>query len=669
MIGPRKGPLRWRNGASLSQVDYPRGQAINGRLHVNLTPREKDKLLVAMAAVVARRRQERGVKLNHPEAVALITDYVVEGARDGRSVADLMQAGATVLIRDDVMEGVPEMIHDVQVEGTFPDGTKLVYVGPGETAPMLWLRRFDRLNATPIPGTEGARNPFFSPDGGSIGFLTERPRALKVASLLGTPPVSLSDTALGTSGADWAEDGFIYFDADRLGLQRIPEGGGPREPVVPLVRDSGEVGVAWPHVLPGGKVVYRMRYSGSGPEAFTINVVDPATGDTKTLLSAVRAQYSPSGHLVYATAEGQVLAAPFDPRAAEITGPAMALMEGLSLGTFGVVDYDISSSGSMVYVTGSSTEQAGLFWLNLDGSTEPVDSGWTPGGRVLWLSLDPGGTRVALGMRQDGGRIDVMLKDLTGSGVPVRLTFDGRGNFAPLWTDDGRSILYFSDRGGGSRSVTGIPQPFGLYRKRADGSGSIVPILLPDVTLSGGYDVTGSGDDLYLVLTVQGSEDEADIVGFRPGRDSVAIPLVVDDGYTLDPALSPDGRWMAYRANEVNRRIFVRPFPNVEDGLWEVTDGNGTDPMWSPDGKTIYYYGDGGTLTAATVQTEPTFSVVERRQLSGSNAVFAPAGAPYAPAPDGRVLLVGARGGGSESGQLVVVQGFAEELKARAEGE
>ena len=95
---------------------------------MNLSPREKDKLLIAMAAIVARRRLERGVKLNHPEAVALITDFVVEGARDGRSVADLMQQGAQVLTADQVMPGVAEMIHDVQVEATFPDGTKLVTV-------------------------------------------------------------------------------------------------------------------------------------------------------------------------------------------------------------------------------------------------------------------------------------------------------------------------------------------------------------------------------------------------------------------------------------------------------------------------------------------------------------------------------------------------------------
>ncbi|BAM92557.1 urease subunit gamma [Bradyrhizobium sp. HKCCYLRH2060] len=95
---------------------------------MNLSPREKDKLLISMAAIVARRRLERGVKLNHPEAVAIISDFILEGARDGRTVAELMQAGAQVLTRDQVMPGIPEMIHDIQVEATFPDGTKLVTV-------------------------------------------------------------------------------------------------------------------------------------------------------------------------------------------------------------------------------------------------------------------------------------------------------------------------------------------------------------------------------------------------------------------------------------------------------------------------------------------------------------------------------------------------------------
>ena len=128
-FSPISAAVACRESGMFDAASYSRArQDRRGKRSMNLTPREKDKLLVAMAAIVARRRLERGVKLNHPEAVALITDFVVEGARDGRSVADLMQAGAGVLRREQVMEGVAEMIHEIQVEATFPDGTKLVTV-------------------------------------------------------------------------------------------------------------------------------------------------------------------------------------------------------------------------------------------------------------------------------------------------------------------------------------------------------------------------------------------------------------------------------------------------------------------------------------------------------------------------------------------------------------
>ena len=545
-----------------------------------------------------------------------------------------------------------------------PDGRRLVYIGPGPNRPMLWLRRFDQLNASPVPGTEGAMNPFFSPDGQSLGFFTERPRTLKVASLVGTPPITLTDTALGTSGGAWGADGYVYFDADRLGIQRIPEGGGPRESVAPLARDSGEVGIAWPHMLPGGQVLYRMRYAGGGTEAFTIKVTDPESGATKVILPGVRAQYANSGHLVFATSDGQALAVPFDTHALEVTGPPVALLEGLGVGVYGVTDYAISASGTMVYVAGSKPEVGGVYWLNTDGSTVPVDSSWAPGGLVRSLDIDPQGRRAALAMFGSGDRIDVLIKELATDGPPVRLTFDGDFNISPIWTSDGQTVVYGSNR----QTTRDDPVGFQLYRKRADGSGGIVPLPVPGVVLSGLYDVLGSGDDLFLALTVQGPEDEGDIVGFRPGRDTVPIPLVVDEEYAFEPAFSPDGRWLAYGVGEVNRRVFVRPFPNVDDGLWEVTDGFGGNPRWSPDGTTIYYRREGGGLVAASVETDPSFSILGRREVPGSNSVYySTAGGPYAPASDGRVLLVGVRGGGTESGQLVVVQGFAEELKARAE--
>jgi urease subunit gamma len=127
-MGSRFAARWWRRSRRCGMIGRCRACGSAEEIAMNLSPREKDKLLVSMAAMVARRRLERGVKLNHPEAIALITDYVIEGARDGRTVADLMGAGATVLTREQVMEGVAEMIHDVQVEATFPDGTKLVTV-------------------------------------------------------------------------------------------------------------------------------------------------------------------------------------------------------------------------------------------------------------------------------------------------------------------------------------------------------------------------------------------------------------------------------------------------------------------------------------------------------------------------------------------------------------
>ena len=542
-----------------------------------------------------------------------------------------------------------------------PSGTELIYVGPGTGGgrAMLWLRRFDQLHARPVPSTGGARNPFFSPDGRSVGFFTERPRTMKVVSLSGAPPITLADTALGVSGAAWGEDGYIYFDGDSYGLQRMPEGGGPWESIAPLARDSGEVGVAWPHILPGGAVIYRMRYAGSGRDGHTIKVTDPRRGTTKSLVAGLRAQYANSGHLVYATAEGQLLAVPFDTEALEIVGQPTALLEELGVGTFGVVDFAISSSGTMIYVEGSDPVVGDLFWIDSDGTAERVDSSWSPEGNIRGVALEPGGTRLAFEMlRPSDQGWDVFVKDIALAGPPIRLTFDGPYNGAPVWTTDAQTVVFFSAREDGVR----------LYRKRADGAGTTRPLPIAAFDPGGRFDILGSGDDLYVVATVQGADSEADLVGYQPGTDSSPTPLLVGPEFTSQPAFSPDGRWLAYRIGTANQRVFVRPFPDIEDGLWEISSGFGSNPQWSPDGRTIYYRDGANVIIAADIATEPTFRVLRRRDAIWQSTVFTPFGSPYAIGNDGRLLVIGTQGTGLEAGLLVVVQNFVEELRAGAEG-
>jgi len=313
----------------------------------------------------------------------------------------------------------------------------------------------------------------------------------------------------------------------------------------------------------------------------------------------------------------------------------------------------------MVYVEGSDPVVGDLFWIDSDGSAERADSEWTPEGTIRGVDLEPGGTRLAFEMLRpsDQGR-DVLVKDLALSGPPVRLTFDGPYNGTPRWTADGLAVVFLSIRDEGLR----------LYRKRADGAGTMSPLLIAAFNPSGSFDILGSGDNLYVVATVQGADDGGDLVGFQPGTDSVPTPLLVGPEYTSHPAFSPDGRWLAYTIGAANQRVFVRPFPDIEDGLWEISSGFGSNPQWSPDGRTIYYSDEANVIIAADIATEPTFMVLRRRDAIGQSTVFTPFGTPVAIGNDGRLLVVGTQGTGLEAGLLVVVQNFVEELRAGAEG-
>ena len=538
-----------------------------------------------------------------------------------------------------------------------PDGSTLVYVGPGEGGGQLWVRPMDQLSATPLAGTEGARDPFFSPDGRQIGFMVANVFALKVASLAGAPPVTLADTGMLGGGATWGPDGYIYFDSP-VGIRRMKATGGPREPVVTLDTARREVGHAWPEVLPNGKgILYRLRHAGQGIGEYDIMAAELGTGKQHVLVRGVFARYASPGFLVYVTAEGKLLASRFDQNKLALTGAPTPLLEGLSVRDFGAVDLALSRSGTLAYVTGSTLGGGQPVWVTRHGVVQTVDSAWRGdfGGEPT-LALSPDGKWLALTMGRvagSGSGTNIWVKQLD-AGPLSRLTFDGSAYFRPEWTPDGRDVLFLSDR-------EGVPA---LYRKRADGSGPPKLVGRESRELAEGFI---SADGRWVVLrTTLGTSGNGDIIGVRLG-DSTPTPLIATEFTEISPALSPDGRWLAYVSTESGTaEVYVRPFPNVNQARWQVSRNGGTEPRWAHSGRELFYRNRNAELVAQEVTTSPAFAVGQQRVLfSALSYVAVTTHRAYDVSPDDQRFLMIRTQGAEGGGDLIVVLNWFEDLRAK----
>jgi len=536
-----------------------------------------------------------------------------------------------------------------------PDGSRLVYAGPAETGTQLWLRDRSQLHATPIPNTSNARNPAFSPDGGRLAFLDSQNR-VRVISLDGSPAITVADSGVLGGGVAWGEDGFIYYDA-QPGMSRVPEAGGAPEVVFPL--DTAEVGQAWPDILPGGRgVVFRTRGPGASAEAYDIVAGRPGTGERRLLMRGVFARYLRSGHLLIVTAEGNLLAAPFDATNLKLTGPAVPLLEGIAVKSFGAVDLAVSASGTLVYRGGASGEFGSWtpVWVERGGREAPVEQGWTVEGatptQAMALSAD--GRRIALGVRTSSGN-DLWVKELP-AGPFTRITFLDGFSSTPFWLPGGEKV--------GFRRSGSV-----LLAQRADGVGT------PDTLSSSGSgarETSISRDGHWLVWQrqdVQSAGGGWDIFGLRLGVDSAPRPLVAGAGQQVQPELSPDGRWLAYADAQSSQTIdvYVRPFPEVDQGRWQVSLDGGAQPRWSPSGKELFFRSTGGAITVARLRTEPAFTVVDRSEFIPAPREGRLYATNYEVHPDGRRLLMMKRLTGEDEGGagLIAVENFAEELNRR----
>jgi Tol biopolymer transport system component len=526
-----------------------------------------------------------------------------------------------------------------------PGGEHLVYVGGGpDESNRLWVWSRDRLNLRPLPGTEGAINPFFSPDGSRVGFVTIEARGtLKVVSLDGGSPTTVIDSLVDSGGAAWGYDGYIYFDAAKYGIGRVLETGGAPEPVTMHDGASGEMWHYQPEPLPNGRgVLFDIRRDGPMSES-DIAVVDLESGIYHVLLRGLSPRYTPSGHLVYATVDGSMMAVPFDQDRLTITGEPVILAEGLQIQSLGEADLAISTTGTFAYVAGRVPPgQNGLVWVTRAGEATQIDTAWRADFGPLELS--PDGSALAVSVTQ-GGDFHIWLKQLDRG--PASKLSQGAFNAFPSWTPDGQALTFVGDSG--------------LRLARADGS---VPPRLLRREAGSLREVEFSSDGRWLLY-----RNNADLFAARTEGDTTRVTLVATRFREFTPRLSPDGRWLAYTSDVSGRReVYVRSFPDTRSVRVLVSNAGGVDPVWSRDGRELLYKNGRNELVAAAVSSGATFTIEDQHVLFSTAEYegYGDVGKWYDVSPDGsRFIMI--RLPDESRDELILVENFFEELKAKIE--
>ncbi|MDH3497823.1 MAG: protein kinase, partial [Gemmatimonadota bacterium] len=534
-----------------------------------------------------------------------------------------------------------------------PDGRRIVYVGPATGTPLnrqLWLRDLDALNARPLPGTEGAMAPFFSRDGGSVGFLTGEPGDLRVVPTEGGPVRTIVTGGADPWGGDWGPDGRIYFTGPDGHLLRISPGETTIDTVATPDRAKGELEYDFAHVLPNGKGVIVEVWHSSVDDA-DIAVVALATGTVTTLVPGVNARYLPTGHLVWVTSDGMLLAAPFDADRMAFTAPSTLIEQGIAVDPdAGAGQFAVSETGHLVYEAGSAAGVAQLQWVTRQGEATPLDPDWW--GAFGYVALSPDGRSLALTLSGSEGT-HVWVKDLEGGGL-LRLAL-GTGTFdRPTWTPDGTSVTYR----GGSTSDRGI------WTRRADASQPVERAA----RLPQGFYADEAGwapDGATLVIRGQRPGTVRDILVLRPGTDTVPRELIATAQEEYSPTVSPNGRWIAYTSNESGQEeVYVRPFENPGRARWAVSVGGGTEPLWARNGREIFYRQTAGDLARRTVSETPDLNLGPVEKLFDARGFRADHyHRAYDVTPRGdRFIMVRRQGLVSE---LVLVANWFDELKAK----
>ena len=540
-----------------------------------------------------------------------------------------------------------------------PDGTRVAYVG--NSGRQLFVRAFDQLDSVPLAGADFPSGVFIKPDGQWVGFVGEF--VLRKAAINGGAVQNLVKLG-GRSmvGATWGEAGTIIFATEEAstGLEQLSEDGGATMVLTRPNRERGELDHAWPAFLPGSKSVLFTIINSGGIDNAEIAVLDLKTGAQKVLLRGGSApRYLPSGHLVYGAA-GSLRAVAFDLERLEVLGTPVRVVAELLTTPTGAADFDVAADGTLVYVRGGLQEPARvLVWVDREGREEPTQM---PVRAYQYLRISPDGGRVAIDVRDQ--ERDIWLWEFARRTL-MRLTFDPTPDRFPVWTRDGRRLLYTSLRSGPRNNPRN-----NMFAQASDGTG--VPEQLTQNTTTADKAPTGVSPDGAWVIFRDGEPQTFDVSRLALGPGHHIEPLVHTPFSEQNGEVSPDGRWLAYQSNDSGRaEIWVRPFADVNGGRWQVSSGGGFQPLWGPDSREMFYRDLTGAVMRVALERGPGWAAGPQTKLFGAGQYYfgygEAFGRTYDISNDGRrfLMIKDVALDQSSAPTILVVQNWFDELKAR----